>query len=822
VFKKGRTVLLVAAAFAAVVATSCRRGESRLEPVDIYTQYHGVTFVEKFKIWAAGPDEVVARDAFYEPSNYIYDGQTVFLAALRGETEAFHLVVNADYGNVNDVTVAVSEFRGPGGVTIPAAAATVYFEYYLKVKQPSDYRGRAGAVADPLPPLAKPFDLAKTEAQPLFVVVTVPADARPGKYAATITVSAKKAQSQKLALELTVLPQRLEEASLPPVLLEPDYRAVNAWETGEAETPAREKALAPYLDLLRSRGVAPLDFGYSQARLTTSGAKAAAKWAAAAAGADPAFFYLSPNADGSAPKAETLAAEYKTLYDAFRAKPPKRAAAWPAFEGGAVNPLANGAASAAWWAALRKAADGWPGRPALAAAASPLRRSPGVSLEGAASVWFVPFADVAACPEYFANMRAPNLYFLRADGCGADLLDGRQTGLRLLSWYGYLWGARGLAALAPPAGAVRPANPWRDEPLAGTPAAYGNGFGCWFYPGAPAELEAPVSSHRLELLRQGREDWALLRMVEKKRGRAYVEERLKALLPYDLRDLNDVSARDLGTNQIYELRKALLAELAGGPAPGRAAAAAGRVTDAGGVALYHVRVGDGTFATYTSEDGSYRLTRRVGALEATAPGYRVEAAGGDVKLFRGLRGLEPVFDFESGIVPAQWLAGGATDALSVYEERQIISEGRIALGVEFACGRPGRVVNLYPRTKDFSKFHRLEFDVFNPQPFVADLTLLLLDDDAADVAEQYRHRVTCRPQAWTRVSLRVRDLAEAGEQQFRIKEDGTAYVKAAYKPDLSRVLGVGFEADGLAGAGGRDGKARYKLVIDNIKLVIFE
>jgi len=195
-----RHIILLGVAVSASVVISCRLGERRLEKVDVFTQYHGVTFVEKFKIWATGPDELVARDAFYEHENYVYDGNSVSLTALRGETEAFQLVVNADYGNVNDVGVSISELVGRDGSRIPENRISVFFEYYLTLEKASDYRGRAGDVPDPLPLLAEPFDLAKAEAQPLFVVVDVPRDARPGEYAGDITVAAKKAGTQELKL----------------------------------------------------------------------------------------------------------------------------------------------------------------------------------------------------------------------------------------------------------------------------------------------------------------------------------------------------------------------------------------------------------------------------------------------------------------------------------------------------------------------------------------------------------------------------------------------------------------------------------------------
>ncbi len=808
----------------ASVVISCRLGERRLEKVDIFTQYYGVTFVEKFKIWATGPDELVGRDAFYEPENYIYDGTVVSLTALRGETEAFQLVVNADYGNVNDVDVSISPLVGPAGSRIPKNGISVFFEYYLTLEKASDYRGRAGDVPDPLPPLAEPFDLAKGDAQPLFVVVEVPRDARPGEYAGDITVTAKKAETQELKLRVTVLEPALDASSLPPAFLEPDYRAVAAWEGGRAREPVKREALAPYLDLLTSRGVRPFDCGYCQRRLTASEKRAAEEWAETAPRVGPVFFYLSPAADGRMPSLEDMGEEYERLYNALSKRKPPEPVVWAGFEGGSPLPLVDGPASAAWWRGLRAAAAAWPGAPALAAAGSPYRGAPGVSLAAAVSYWIPRFSDVALSPERYRNLPKGNRYFIRADGCGGDVLDGRRAGARLISWYGYLWRAAGLAALGPPANAVRPRNPWLDDPMAGTPAAFGNGLGTWFYPGAPAGVEGAVSSVRLELLRQGLEDWALFKMVAKKRGRAYVEERLKALLPYAVDDLRDVSTRVLSNNQIFELREAMLAEVAGGPAAGVPIDIRGRVVDAGGRTLRNVRVGAATFATYTREDGSYRLRYRESgeAIRVSASGFSdAETRGGVVTLYRGLKGLLPVFDFEAGIDAAFWLSGDEADALAVSEERDVVREGKVALAAEFPCGRTSRVVSLYPRLKDFSKHHRLEFALYNPNYFVVDIWLLLLDDEALTFDRQYRRGISLRPRAWTRVSYSTKYLLRAGEPQFAFKRRGSYVLKPGYALDLSHVVGVGFEADGLTSWGGKNNPGSYKVIIDDVKLVIF-
>lgn len=813
----------VALLAAVLVAAGCRGGKE-LERVEIYTQYHGVTFVDKFKIWATGPDEVVARDAFYEPENYIYDGSTVFLTALRGESEAFQLVVNADYGNIDDVGVTVAPLTGPGGARIPENAVSVYFEYYVTVRTLGGRNGAAGEVPDALPPLTEPFDLAKAQAQPLFVVVDVPRDAKPGKYTGDVVVTAEGAGAEKLALEVDVLQATLDDSMLPYAFIEPDYVAMASWSGEEAGKPVGNEELAFYLGLFTKRYVRPFDGGYSQRRLTMSAKKAAEAWAEAASGANLAFYHLSPGADGKAPAPAEMAEEYKVLAEAWGEEKMPAAVVWAAFDAGSLSPFAAGAASATWWGDLAKAASVWPGKPALAAATSPFRGAPGVSLDGAVSYWLPNFSDVTACPERFQHLPRPHHFFMRADGSGGDVLDGRRAGARLISWYGYLWRAAGVGALAPSANAVRPGNPWTDDPMVGTAAAYGNGLGCWCYPGGPAGVEGPVSSVRLELLRQGLEDWALFKLIEKKRGREYVEERLKALLPYAIEDLSDISSRDLGNNQIFELRKALINELAGAPAAGREVDIGGRVADARGVTIYGARVGDDVFATYTGDDGFYQLKRRAGGrLRVSASGFRGEATnGGAVQMYRRLKGLLPVFDFESGIDGAFWLSGDESDALAVGEERDLVREGRIALVAEFPCGRVSRAVNLYPRMKDFSKHHRLEFAAYNPNDFVVDIRLLLLDDETLDVDRQYRRRVTLRPRAWTHVSYSTKYLARTGEARFEIERDGSYDLKEGYRPDLTQIIGVGFEADGLTSSGGVKNPGSYKVIIDDVKLVIFE
>ncbi len=89
-----RFTQIIGLVVAASCVVGCRTGEKKLERVDVYTQYHGVTFVEKFKVWATGPDELINKDAFFEPENYIYEdfieSATKLCALLKSNKEEPH------------------------------------------------------------------------------------------------------------------------------------------------------------------------------------------------------------------------------------------------------------------------------------------------------------------------------------------------------------------------------------------------------------------------------------------------------------------------------------------------------------------------------------------------------------------------------------------------------------------------------------------------------------------------------------------------------------------------------------------------------------
>ena len=140
-------------------------------------------------------------------------GTEVSLAAARGESESFQIVVNGAAKGVGNVNVTISDLQGPAGQVIPRTNFTLYREKYMHVSAPSpNWKGSnqpmgAGWYPDALIPFADPdtgkplsgasltavpFDVKAGNNQPVWVDVQVPQSARAGVYSGTYTVTSNQ------------------------------------------------------------------------------------------------------------------------------------------------------------------------------------------------------------------------------------------------------------------------------------------------------------------------------------------------------------------------------------------------------------------------------------------------------------------------------------------------------------------------------------------------------------------------------------------------------------------------------------------------------
>ncbi len=141
------------------------------------------------------------------------NGSAVNLYAAKNESESFQIVVNAPIGGLGNVNVTVSDLSGPGGAVIPSSAFSLYREKYMYVNQasvnwygPNQSQG-AGWYPDALIPFkdpntgapiygaqieAVPFSVQQYQNQPIWADLLVPANATPGTYYGSYTVTANQ------------------------------------------------------------------------------------------------------------------------------------------------------------------------------------------------------------------------------------------------------------------------------------------------------------------------------------------------------------------------------------------------------------------------------------------------------------------------------------------------------------------------------------------------------------------------------------------------------------------------------------------------------
>lgn len=124
------------------------------------------------------------------------------LEAARNEHESFQVVVFPCRGSIHDVRWRIDPLRGPGGAMAPA---TVRLVGYVDCKQPSYAVAHTGWWPDPLIDFQTSVpEAALGEVLPLWVTVDVPEGAAPGTYRGAVTVSARDAMPQSVAVELEV------------------------------------------------------------------------------------------------------------------------------------------------------------------------------------------------------------------------------------------------------------------------------------------------------------------------------------------------------------------------------------------------------------------------------------------------------------------------------------------------------------------------------------------------------------------------------------------------------------------------------------------
>ncbi len=116
-------------------------------------------------------------------------GEAVRIQTARNEAEAAQFVVRPETA-LAGLVIETGRLKGPNGASISAEHVEVLEVGYVNVVRPSDVLGAVAPWPDPLPPLNAPLDIEAGENQSFWVRVTPPKDAAPGEYRGEIRLAA--------------------------------------------------------------------------------------------------------------------------------------------------------------------------------------------------------------------------------------------------------------------------------------------------------------------------------------------------------------------------------------------------------------------------------------------------------------------------------------------------------------------------------------------------------------------------------------------------------------------------------------------------------
>ncbi|MCX5675350.1 MAG: DUF6067 family protein [Planctomycetota bacterium] len=183
-------------------------------------------------------------------------GRAVVIRAAKNEVEAAQVVLRPEKA-LRGLAAKAEALKGPGGAVLPAENIDILRVRYVNVTHPTDASSTAAPWPDPLPPLAGPMNLEAGKNQPLWVRVRVPKDAKAGTYEGRIRLAAEGyAADVPLRVEVYdfALPDRMTCQTAF------GFSPGNVWRYQKLEKPEDRRAvLEKYLASLSAHHISPYD-----------------------------------------------------------------------------------------------------------------------------------------------------------------------------------------------------------------------------------------------------------------------------------------------------------------------------------------------------------------------------------------------------------------------------------------------------------------------------------------------------------------------------------------------------------------------------------
>lgn len=180
------------------------------------------------------------------------------LAAARNEEESAQIVLFSKDAQ-DGLTLDMSDLKSKKGQVIAKSEIALMLAWDVRLPKASDALGAAGEWPDPLVPLTGPFRLTAGRNQAIWLRVHVASETAPGMYAGTLVVRAGRQELARIPVELEVWDAVLPAAAKLPTLVGLDYEMIARFEAVKEDAPAFEAELLPrYYRLLRRNHAYPL------------------------------------------------------------------------------------------------------------------------------------------------------------------------------------------------------------------------------------------------------------------------------------------------------------------------------------------------------------------------------------------------------------------------------------------------------------------------------------------------------------------------------------------------------------------------------------
>jgi len=181
------------------------------------------------------------------------------IRAARNEHEAFQVVAAPAGGMyLDDVQIGVSDLYGPNEELFSRDNFSYYLEGFVYCSDPSDSGGGTGWFADPLIPISNSFDVDMTVGlQPVWIDCYIPSGTTPGVYTGNVVITAAGGLMESIQIRLKVIDLTLGEGFRLKTAFGLNREVINdyhGYSPGE-NRPEIDQLRTKYMDLLLDNGV---------------------------------------------------------------------------------------------------------------------------------------------------------------------------------------------------------------------------------------------------------------------------------------------------------------------------------------------------------------------------------------------------------------------------------------------------------------------------------------------------------------------------------------------------------------------------------------